>query len=359
MDSEKNIEDLVLAGGLSLPPVELRAVGAEDAGVAADAIIEARWQDQSVRFVAEIRNLATPKSLRQATAVAQQAARPPQLYPMVIAPYLSCEKLRQLEAVGVSGVDLCGNGVLMVPGRMSVFRTGQANRFPQSATLKNVYRGKNSLVGRALLLRPRFDRVKDIVTLLTERGGAVAFSTVSKALKRLEEQLIVSRRGSSTRLLQADVLMDNLAANYQPPAVGEQFVGKCALEGKTVTRQLAASVSREGGAAVLTGSASGERYATMAGEPKVSLYTTLAATDVLAAADLAMEQTDRFANVEILQTTDTKVFFDPRVADGIPYASPIQTWLELAAGSKRQKDAAEQVRRGILTSLGEGRDDGR
>ncbi|KKM88502.1 hypothetical protein LCGC14_1258050 [marine sediment metagenome] len=242
---------------------------------------------------------------------------------------------------------------------MLVFRSGQPNRFPQSAKLKNVYRGKNSLVARAFLLRSEFSRVKDIVALLTERGGGVAFSTVSKALKRLEEELIISRQGSSIRLLQADALLDNLASNYEPPAIAERFRGRCALPREEVIRRLTASASDEKGKLILTGAASSEKYATMAREPEVSLYTTRSPQSLLEVADLDVKETDRFANVEILRTDDARAFFDPRVEDGVPYASPIQTWLELASGDKRQKDAAKQVRRGILASLGGARDDGR
>lgn len=68
---------------------------------------------------------------------------------------------------------------------------------------------------------------------------------------------------------------------------------------------------------------------------------------------IAVTETDRFANLEILRTSEARMYFDPRVEDGLPYASPIQAYLELAVGDKRQKDATEQVRRGILASLGE------
>jgi hypothetical protein len=108
----------------------------------------------------------------------------------------------------------------------------------------------------------------------------------------------------------------------------------------------------------LTGAASSERYATTAREPTVSLYTTLSPHDVLTAADFDVKETDRFANLEILRTTDARAFFDPRVEEGIPYASPVQTWLELVVGDKRQKDAASQVRRGLLASLTNVRDGG-
>ena len=78
---------------------------------------------------------------------------------------------------------------------------------------------------------------------------------------------------------------------------------------------------------------------------------------LLSAANIDAKETDRFANIELLRTTDARVYFDPRAESGVPFASPIQAWLELVVGDKRQKDAAEQVRRGILIALGNVRED--
>ena len=323
----------------------------------AEATIEARWEGQTVRFMAEIKALATPKSLRQAVAEARCAASPPEAYPMVVVPYLSSGKIEELAAAGVSGLDLCGNGVLVVPGRMLVLRSDQPNRFPQSTTLKNVYRGKNSLVARSFLIQPEFSQVKGILELLTQRGGNVALSTVSKALKRLEEDLVVSRQGGGIRLLQAERLLDKLADNYDPPNITERYCGKCDLSDSRIIQALASVASDQGGQVVMSGSASAEKYATMAREPLMSLYTSLPPGELLERSGLAVEETGRFATLEILQTADARMFFDPRVQDGVRVASPVQAYLELANGDKRQKDAAEQVRRGILASLGIAEDD--
>jgi len=354
MDRESDILARIEAGELLLPPAELCVLRIEPAAegrARADALIEARWRGQSARLFAEVKRLATPKALQQAIVMARDAASPPETYPMVVVPYLSRDKLEELEAAEVSGLDLCGNGVLVVPGRMLVFRSGQPNRFPQSAKLRNVYRGKNSLVARAFLLQPEFSQVKDIVELLKQRGGGVAFSTVSKALKRLEEELVISRRGDAIRLLQADVLLDKLAANYEPPEFKECYRGKCNLPANEIIRRLASAVSTQKGKLIMTGAASGDRYATMASEPMMSLYSSVSASELLAGIDIDVKETGRFADLEILRTSDARVFFDPRVEKGMPFASPIQTYLELATGDKRQKEAAEQVRQGILASV--------
>jgi hypothetical protein len=355
MTTESDILERVRRGDLRLPPVNLRVLS-EEAVVAqvegqADLLIEAQWQGEQFRFAAEVSRLATPMAVDKAMTQARRLAIPPEAYPMVIAPYLSEARLEELEEAQVSGLDLCGNGVLVVPGKMLVSRTGQPNQFPQSVKIRNVYRGKNSIVARAFLLQPRFAQVKDIVAFLAERKGGVAFSTVSKVLKRLEDDLIVGREKGLIRLLQADTLMENLAANYEPPTILERFRGKSSLPKEELIRRLFEGAKAKDARFALTGAASAERRAAMAAEPLVSCYCTTMLGRLLSDANIDAKETDRFANIELLRTNDDRVYFDARNEEGIPAASPIQTWVELVVGDKRQKDAAGQVRRGILALL--------
>jgi hypothetical protein len=354
MTPESDILEQVLRGALSLPPLSLKAV--EQTSLARDRsrpdlVIEAQWGAERVRFIAQVKRLATPKAVDEAITQARSLASPPQTYPMIIVPYLSEARLVELQEAQVSALDLCGNGVTVVPGKITVFRTGHPNRFPQSAKLRNVYRGKSSIVARAFLIQPQFDKVKEIMDLLAKRQGSVVFSTVSKVLKRLEDDLVITRDKRLIKLIQADTLLDNLASNYDPPLIMERFRGRCALRREEIIRRLTTSAAAKAGKLVLTGAASTEKYAAMAGEPVASLYCTTMPTSLLSAADVDAEETDFFSNLQILRTNDDRVFFDPRLEGGIPYASPIQTWLELAAGDKRQKDAAKQLGRTIRASL--------
>jgi hypothetical protein len=92
------------------------------------------------------------------------------------------------------------------------------------------------------------------------------------------------------------------------------------------------------------------RYAVMAREPKVQVYcdSIRGALDLLGT---RIRETPRFANVELLQTSDTFVYFDPRVVKGVPWASPVQVFLELMSGDKRDRETADQVRDRILQEL--------
>jgi len=342
---------------LTLPPAVLSIIEGEPKCAVGpdrpDATIQAVWKEQRVRFVAEIKNRSIPKMLREAMNQVKRLACPPELYPMVIMPYLSNEKLLQLEAEEISGVDMCGNGVLVVPEKMFVFRSGKKNLFPENQPIKNVYRGMNSLVARAFLSQPEFQKVKDIAVFLEQRGGKVVLSTVSKALKRLEDDLVISRADGQIRVIQPDVLLDKLSANYESPMAKNRLRGRCSLPVDELIRRMSGAGRGQKVLFSLTGAASAERYAVMGREPVVSIYTSMDPDELLGSQGIEMNKDLPFVNLEIIQTSDERVFFDIKPKDGTPYASPVQAYLELATGDKRQQDAAQQIRQGILSSLAE------
>ena len=195
-------------------------------GRRSDFVLEMTWNGRTRLFAVECKANATPAILEEAIQQIRRASRPPLLWPMVFVPYLSDANLQRLEQEGVSGLDLCGNGVVTVPGEWLVYRTGKPNLYPQSFPIKNVFRGSSSLVARVFLLRRVFGAVGEIRAEIERRGGAVALSTVSKVLARLEEELIVGRRSGEIRLLQQDKLLQALSENYRPPEVTRRFLGK-------------------------------------------------------------------------------------------------------------------------------------
>ncbi len=318
-----------------------------------DAFVRAEWDGTPYRFVVEVRRLWTPKALVEAIDAVRRYARPPEFYPLVVVPYLPETRLDELEAAGVSGIDLCGNGVVVVPGRVLIYRTGRPNRFRSEDKIKNVFRGGSSLVARAFLLKPEYESVREAERFIRTRGGAVTLPTVSKVSKSLESMLVIDRtRGEGgaarrLRLLQPDKLLDLLEANYVPPTVTRTIRGKAKF-GVRALRERLASRDAKGARVVQTGFGSAQDYAVLAAEPMVPFYTS-SIEETLASLGDAFEATDRFANVAFSETMDDTVYFDSR--DGI-VASPLQAYLELATGDKRSKETASQVRRAILEPLG-------
>jgi hypothetical protein len=336
-----------------------------------DALLTLGWGDRTYRFGVEARRLWTPKIISEAVDTVRRhislgaeglldGVTGEPLYPLILVPYLSEEWLLKLEREEVSGIDLCGNGVVVVPNELLVLRTGSPNRFRWEGTIKNVYRKNSSIVARVFLLVPKFSSVSAVLAQIQKRRGEVTLGTVSKVCKSLEDALIIERcpptpvaggpvshLPTALRLIQPDKLLDLLTINYALPAVSRTFQGKCGLRPEELRMRLQGWEEGSGARIVLTGASSTEAYAVMAREPVQSFYCSDIEGVIRSLGD-DLRETDRFANVSFLETRDDFVYFDRR--QGL-WASPIQSYLELLDGDKRERETAEQVRRVILESL--------
>jgi hypothetical protein len=353
--TEKEFRTRLNRGEWGLPPLRVEDVQTRDRTKDSEpnARITLNWRGTKYRFGAEVRRLWTAKVVTEAADRAVQIASKRRLSPLVIAPYLSEERLRELEARGVSGIDLCGNGVVVVPGKLLVFRSGSPNRYRGEGAIKNVYRGASSLVARTFLVVPEFPSVGELLNRIRALGGDVTLSTVSKVCKSLEQDLVIERmrgdapRSRSLRLLQAEKLLALLRGNYVPPNVTQSVTAKFGGSTETFTKRLLAWESKAKQNIVLTGESSVDAYAIMA-RGAVSTYYCSDVSGLVKSLGEDLSQTDRFANVKFLETQDGFVYFDRR--PGLA-ASPLQTYLELATGEGRERETAEQVRRLILSQL--------
>jgi hypothetical protein len=353
--TEEEIVARLKRSDFGLPPLEVEAVevlgGPRDTGL--DALVTFVWQKKRYRFGAEVRRLWTPKAITEAADQAGRNSGAKRLFPLVIVPYLDQERLRELEARGISGIDLCGNAIVMVPGELLVFRTGSPNRYRWEGRIKNVYRGASAMVARVFLLTGGFRSVGEALEQIRALGGEVTLPTVSKVCKSLEQDLVIERaRGEtptsrSLRLLQPEKLLDMLCENYAPPEVTASFSGKYAGPPEALVEKLLAWEKKDRRKVVRTGADSVEAYAVMAREPVQTFYCSDAA-GLKKGLGKEFTETERFANVRLLETQDEFVYFDRR---SNLLASPVQAYLELATGEKREKETAEQVRRFILGQL--------
>jgi hypothetical protein len=82
--------------------------------------------------------------------------------------------------------------------------------------------------------------------------------------------------------------------------------------------------------------------------PVLSLYCTEPESLLQRAGGAA---TDRFPNVELIKAADPVLYFDARIERSFRWASPVQVYLELMAGDKRDRETAEQVREFILNEV--------
>ena len=271
---------------------------------------------------------------------------------MLILPFLNEQQLQELEREGISGIDLCGNGVVIVSGKFSVFRSGGKNLFSTSAPIKNIYRKNSSMVGRVFLVRSAYDTVQEICSEINQRNMLVqrwdkrpmSLSTVSKSLKNLEEDLIVERKGI-IRLLQPDKLLEKLIANYVPPKIKERVRLKVSAESATIEELLLKQSQVLNLPLVAAGTSSVAKFAVM---PRGDLLSVYCPRLEMLLERLSGNQSDRFPNLELIETEDETVYFDARQDDNFWWASPVQVYLELMAGDKRDRETAEQVKSFLL-----------
>lgn len=366
--TESEMLALLKAGSISLSPVTLstREIAARLDAPQCDAIVDGTWDDGKAAFVVECKRLGTPKEFANAVLQIQSWDLPDDMFPMLLLPYLKPEQLDELDGLGISGVDLCGNGVITIPGRLKVYRTGEPNRFKSSAAIKNVYRGKTSLVARIFVERSSFPSLQSLREAIVQRDvlsasgltKPIGLSTVSKALKTLEQDLIVARDDDGTiQLLQRDQLLNKLQRNDEP-LEGQQSI-KLKVETDDLSKWVGFYLNAPGTLAVLSGLSSTSQYAVMQREEIYQLYTP--DPDALAnrmtgkggASQVPPnenpgEETDRFENVVLIKSKRPVDYFGVRTEERLGWASPLQTWLELMRGDKRDRETAGQVREFLL-----------
>jgi hypothetical protein len=358
MITEKEIIEQLKKGEITLPPLIFRFVESDPciAGKRVfDAVVDLTWQNQSVRFAVECKAASTPRIFRNALNQFKLTRLPEGTHPLLVLPYLNESQLRELEQESISGIDLSGNGIVTVPGRFLICRSGQKNRFPSSAPIKNIYRKNSSMVARVFLSITKFDSVQKICDQVNSRNlltaqwnrAPMSLATVSKSLKTLEDDLIIYRT-DSIRLLQAEKLLEKLTENYKKPKVTGRIRLKVTENRARILENLVNTSCQTKTPFIVTGLSSVSQFAVMQRDDVTSVYCPQITSFL---ARLTGSQTDRFPNLELIETSEEPVYFDSLKKLGIYWASPVQSFLELMTGDKRDRETAEQIKLYILNSL--------
>ena len=350
MLTEKDMLELLEREPISLKPLTFKRSPTLIPNI--DAVYDVGWEGrQGYQFLADVKARTTSQALAAtAQRIKSQVFDARRGRPLIIVPYLSPSSLDEAERLGVSAVDLCGNGLVQVPGQWLVVRSGKPNRFRGGSPLTGAYGGVASLVARAFAVQPAFAKVSDVHRLIDARGGHITLATVSKALKRLEEDLVIARDASGLRLRQGDKLLQRLKEGYKPAVIRSKVSLKTKMHELDLHRELERASRALKGRVVLSGISSARFRTVMALEPTTAFYCSMRPEELAHAASIDPTPERYFANLELLQTDDDRVFFDAG-GDGRQLASPVQTWLELATGDKRAQEIADPLRERILKGM--------
>ena len=307
------------------------------------------WKNGSEYFLPEILGQATPKQVDFSLfRIGEKKARKSEkkgagksLFPIIIAPYLSEQSLNRLAEAEISGIDLSGNGVVVIPGKLFVYRAGAKNKFLSNAPIKNVFRGTSSLGARVFFTKAEYENVSEILNEITIRGGKTTFSTVSKVLKTLEEELLISK-GERIKLLDAKKLLDLLTKNYRRPPVRQTLSIKCA-DLSSVLEKISENAKRKN---ILFAWNYPARFTVMPSDSSAMKIYTESIDELLEGVDFA--ETNRFPDLIMLETDEPTVYFDRRKEQESYFLSPLEIFLQLSTEGKREQEAASLMIKKLL-----------
>jgi hypothetical protein len=339
--------DRLHSGEALLPPLVIRHASFES-DRAIDALLEVAFNGAAEieRFTVECKTRSTKEEFRRATQQAADNAKRLGCHPLIFLPYLSPDRLTELEGMAVSGIDLCGNGIVYVPNRICVVRTGQPNLYPDSRPVANPFRGRSGLVARMLIEKPHWETLSELTEAIRKQAQVKgpSLSQVSKTISAYAEELLVIKDGNTIRLAEPIRMLDHLGKNWRSNPSGRS---RSYRSSKSPLRLSELSKSTRLGWS-LTGESSATRYCTIAqgGPVKVAVSDLKLAESLLS---LTPETVPSFAHIMLTEShDDSALFANEQGEDGVRYASRIQTWLELNAGDARQRETAKDLYQSII-----------
>ena len=317
----------------------------------------------TIRVYAEIKATITPRQLENiAPWIARLKAIEKDAAFAIVSPALSLQAQTFCIEAGIDFLDLAGNISINVPGKFVLQRTGQRSKGVVESTDAprevNVFSGRFSRILRVLLQNPRNWTLTEIAQELeresrdnsllkgaeadgdASRGFAVSLGTISKALRTLEDQLWVRRRGSQVLVPEPRRLLDAWGAKYReryrfrlrssftcPNPFGQDL---------TVISNGLRSLSI--GPFAFTGPAGANVRAPFVDLDTADVY--LSSPDQAEKLRAPLKRAVDGPPLRFLTPYDLGVFMYAKQFDRIPVVSDIQAYLDLSArGGRDQKQA--------------------
>jgi hypothetical protein len=320
-------------------------------GMIADALVEVTGNDVAEQFAIEAKNSSQPAVIQNAMLQAEQYRIKLGVRPMILVPYLSEESLKLLEQREISGIDMCGN-CLIICRNYFVRRTGAPNQYKESRPLQNPYRGDSSIFTRCFLLRGNYATLTELHSFAHQRLDSLnpvglRMSTASKVVQGLTDDLLVTKHKLGLFTASINDLFTKFEQRYRRLET-RSLIGKTSLTQKETWHRLERLRTEEVSRSIATGIASAGYYGVLTGIERQSLYVN----NMRAVAEaLEIHEGRAFANIELIENQKELVYFDARLDDGIRWASPIQAWIELVQGNAREREAAQSLKDQLANRL--------
>lgn len=256
--------------------------------------------------------------------------------PALVVPYMSPRGARTAAEYSLNWIDLSGNAHVR-DDQLYISVEGRPNQFAAAGRPATPFAPKSSRVARTLLLAPdRWWRQKDLAAQTDLDQGRI-----SRIVRALEEQELLSRDGAVVRPRDARLLLDAWAEDYRferHDIVSGHLTGSGVDLALAVNERLADSWPGH----AFTGLPAAWLLDGFARFRLVSVYVH---GDPRQAADaLGLRRNERGANVQLIGPDDRGVFDGASVVDGCPCVSVPQVLLDLGHLPERAAEAADHLR---------------
>lgn len=276
--------------------------------------------------------------------------------PVLYAEKFSPKSFALIEKEGMSAFDLRGNSIFQVPPGIFI-RDFRSSRGSGKGTQRvNPFRGRISLVSRALLRKQRWNFASSVLEAITSQGIKFSASLVSRSLQVLSEEQIIGLSGREIFVVDPGKLLDGLAAAW-PTAKATRdsqqrrlFFNRMGIEQEPAKIPfdflLAEKLRNAGVRFSLIGALSSSKILQQGPESYFVDNLDLAKK---ALQSLRYSPTPQsLADLVLIEYPSDEVFFDVSQPNLFELASDVQVYIELRNGDTRQQEAALEVRKIIL-----------
>ncbi|MBV9338354.1 MAG: hypothetical protein JO243_20905 [Solirubrobacterales bacterium] len=324
----------LLADLLDETRVELRPVGDRR-----DAGIDLMAGDEHGRcWLIEVKSSSRPGQVAHAAeqlrAYAQSEGS--EAIPLLVVPFMSAAGAEAAERARVNWLDLSGNAHIRAEN-LHVWVQGRPDELRARGRPSSPFAPKSARVTRMMLLDPwRWWRQRDLVVATGLDDG-----NVSRIVRRLDDELLLERRGRELRPRDPGLLLDAWAQDYRLDA-HDILPGHLSGQGVEVARSLTLQLTDREVHHAFTGLPAAWAIDQFAGFRLATVYVDADPREV--ADQLELRQPIRGANLQLVGPNDEGVFSGEEVRDGLPCVSAVQTYLDLLHLPERAQDAAQHMR---------------
>lgn len=320
----------ILTELLGEPGLRLDAPSATDGGV--DLV---GHDEQGHRWVFQVKASSQPGRVADVASRMRDLRRDDTI-PILVVPYMAPAGARAAEEAGLSWIDLSGNARIRSDD-LYVRVEGRPNQFRSRGRPSSPFAPKSARVTRVLLEDPgRWWRQKELVAATGLDDGSV-----SRIVRRLDEELLLERRERELRPRDPDRLLDAWAQDYRFTH-HDVLTGHISGSGIELARDLASRLGALDVRHAFTGLPAAWAIDHFA---RFRLTTVYVEGDPRNAAKrLELRQSSAGANVQLVEPDDLGVFIGEHPHDGLNCVSSTQVYLDLLHLPERAPEAAEHLR---------------